>query len=89
VRLHVAAKRYLAATEPWYHGLLSEASKLSLKLQGGPFDAAGATAFAARPHAEGAIALRRWDDAAKVPGAATPDLAHYRPMVAAALRLEP
>lgn len=88
VRLHVDAKRYLASAEPWYLGLLSEASVLSLKLQGGPFDAAACAAFLRRPYAEAAVALRRWDDAAKVPGARTSDLDHYRPMVMAALRAE-
>ncbi len=39
VRMHVAAKRYLAATEPGYFDLLSDASKLSLTLQGGPMSA--------------------------------------------------
>jgi Predicted HD phosphohydrolase len=36
VRLHVAAKRYLCATEPGYLGELSAASIQSLELQGGP-----------------------------------------------------
>jgi [1-hydroxy-2-(trimethylamino)ethyl]phosphonate dioxygenase len=36
VRLHVAAKRYLCATDPGYFGKLSPASVATLKLQGGP-----------------------------------------------------
>jgi len=36
VRLHVAAKRYLCATEPEYFGELSQASVQSLQLQAGP-----------------------------------------------------
>ena len=36
IRLHVAAKRYLVATEPGYSATLSPASVLSLSLQGGP-----------------------------------------------------
>lgn len=36
VRLHVAAKRYLFATEPGYLGLLSAESVRTLALQGGP-----------------------------------------------------
>ncbi|MEX2647998.1 MAG: TauD/TfdA family dioxygenase [Alphaproteobacteria bacterium] len=86
VRLHVDAKRYLAATESWYDGLLSDASKLSLRLQGGPLDEASARAFDARPYARDAVALRRWDEAGKVAGAQTPDLRHYRPLVIEALR---
>ena len=43
VRLHVAAKRYLCATEPSYFGQLSEASVYTLSVQGGPMtDARGA-----------------------------------------------
>jgi gamma-butyrobetaine dioxygenase len=36
VRLHVAAKRYLCATEPAYLELLSPASVYTLGVQGGP-----------------------------------------------------
>lgn len=86
VRLHVAAKRYLCTAEPGYLERLSPASVLSLKLQGGPLDAAGAAAFAAGPQAAAAAAVRRWDDEAKVPGLATPGLAHFRPYVEAVLR---
>ena len=39
VRLHVAAKRYLCATEPRYFGLLSQESVRTLALQGGPMTA--------------------------------------------------
>ncbi|MNH41665.1 hypothetical protein D3C79_1032040 [compost metagenome] len=49
----------------------------SLALQGGPYDAAGAEAFAASAHAEAAVRLRRYDDLAKVVDLATPPLAHY------------
>lgn len=85
VRLHVAAKRYLCAVEPGYFATLSTASVRSLELQGGRFDAAGAAAFIAEPHAEEAVRLRRWDEAAKEPDLATPDLAHFRPYIEACL----
>lgn len=78
VRLHVAAKRYLCHVEPGYFDELSETSRLSLGLQGGPMSAAEAEVFAAGPHAEAAVRLRRWDDEGKVPGLATPPLDHYR-----------
>ena len=42
--------------------------------------------FAAQPGADGAIRLRRWDEAAKEVGAATPPLEHFRGYVAASLR---
>lgn len=77
IRLHVEAKRYLCATEPGYHEGLSEASRASLAVQGGVFDAASAAAFIAQPHAEAAVRLRRYDDAAKDPRCATPPPMHY------------
>jgi phosphonate degradation associated HDIG domain protein len=87
VRLHVAAKRYLVATEPGYAAALSPASTRSLALQGGPMDAAECRAFRARPGAAEAVALRRWDDAAKEVGLATPPLSRWRPHLCAALRV--
>jgi gamma-butyrobetaine dioxygenase len=85
IRLHVAAKRYLCATEPGYLGRLSAASQLSLSLQGGPFSPDEAEQFRRGPHAEAAVALRRWDEAAKVAGLSTPALEHFRPHLEAAL----
>jgi [1-hydroxy-2-(trimethylamino)ethyl]phosphonate dioxygenase len=64
VKLHVAAKRYLTATEPTYAAILSPGSTLSLELQGGPFSAEEAREFSALPGALDAIRLRRWDERA-------------------------
>ena len=77
VRLHVAAKRYLCATDPVYVSGLSEASRQSLTLQGGPMRDSDVHAFERTPWAQDAIRLRRWDDAAKVPGLRVPDVSHY------------
>ena len=85
VYLHVAAKRYLTATDPGYAALLSPGSALSLTLQGGPFSPEDARRFAAQPGADGAIRLRCWDEAAKQPRAQTPPLDHFRGYVAASL----
>ena len=84
VRLHVAAKRYLCATDPTYMGRLSEASLRSLELQGGAFTPEEAARFRAHPHAEAALLLRRLDEEAKVPGLAAPALEHFRPCLEAA-----
>ena len=84
VRLHVAAKRFLCATDPTYAGRLSEASLRSLRLQGGPFSPDEAARFRAGPHAEAAVLLRRLDEQAKVPGLHTPGLEHFRPFLEAA-----
>ena len=77
IRLHVDAKRALCAAEPEYYEGLSEDSKRSLTLQGGIFSREEVAAFLAKPHAEDAMRVRRWDDAAKVPGRVTPPIDHY------------
>jgi phosphonate degradation associated HDIG domain protein len=65
IALHVAAKRWLCLKEPGYFETLSPASKRSLELQGGVFDAAEAGAFERHPHWREAVALRRYDDLGK------------------------
>lgn len=77
VRLHVAAKRYLCSAERGYLEGLSPVSLRTLALQGGPMDAAEAARFIVLPHASEAVRLRRYDEAAKVTGAATPGLEHF------------
>jgi len=86
VRLHVPAKRYLCAVESDYFGKLSPDSVRSLALQGGPMSAAEVAAFDRDPHAEAAKRLRRYDEAAKDPKAATPDFEHFLRFVEACAR---
>lgn len=72
---HAEAKRYLVTVEPAYRALLSPASLQSLEEeQGGAMTQAEAEAFAAHPWSGDAVRLRRWDDAAKAPGAHVPGL---------------
>ncbi|MFC7673930.1 HD family phosphohydrolase [Mycolicibacterium sp. GCM10028919] len=63
---HVAAKQYLAATEPGYAARLSETSVRSLAAQGGAAVEPGFTGHEWWPDA---VRLRRYDDAAKDPEA--------------------
>jgi len=81
IALHVAAKRYLCATEPDYFQKLSPASVRTLEHQGGPMDAAEIAAFRTIPDHENAIAIRRWDEYGKVPGLHVPTFDDYRPML--------
>ncbi len=81
VRHHVAAKRYLCATDPDYFARLSEASVLSLKLQGGPMSQAEAAGFARNPHLDDILQVRIWDDQGKDPAHQAPPFAHYRPLL--------
>jgi [1-hydroxy-2-(trimethylamino)ethyl]phosphonate dioxygenase len=86
VRLHVDAKRYLCAVEPDYFATLSPASVRSLELQGGPMSPQEAQAFEAGDHFAAAVALRRWDEDAKVSDATTPDFTHYREHIRSSMR---
>lgn len=85
IRLHVAAKRYLCAVEPDYGTGLSPSSQRSLRLQGGPFTLEEVNQFEQEPWFRSAVAVRRLDDAAKVPGLAVPGLEHYRERLQAIL----
>lgn len=77
VILHVAAKRFLCAKSREYLRSLSPASRTSLALQVGPMSPWEAERFANKPFAGDAVALRRWDDEAKIVGLATPPLDHF------------
>jgi len=64
IRIHVKAKRYLARDEKYYQ-ILSEASKISLKLQGGIMDEKEANEFKNNEFFENSIKLRKFDEGAK------------------------
>jgi predicted HD phosphohydrolase len=82
---HVAAKRFLVATEPAYAAALSRGSTWTLAQQGGPMTPAEVSAFRAGADADAMLALRRWDEAAKVPGLAVPDWGAHVPRLEAVL----
>ena len=88
VRMHVAAKRYLATTEPGYFDKLSDASKLSLKLQGGPMTETQARAFEAERFFADAVQLRRWDEEGKMVDFKGPGAEHFDAVVLACLKPE-
>jgi predicted HD phosphohydrolase len=78
---HVAAKRYLLATDPSYASLLSARSEETLGFQGGVMTPTEVTAFERRPDRDDLVALRRADDAAKVRGATVDSLDVWRAAV--------
>ena len=86
IRLHVPAKRFLCWRDRDYFARLSPSSVESLALQGGPMNDEQAAAFLRNPFAHAAIALRQWDDEAKVPGLSVPNADHYLPTLRAAQR---
>jgi predicted HD phosphohydrolase len=75
---HVAAKRYLCATDLGYHATLSEASKRSLVFQGGPMEGDELAKWAANPWCMEMCQLRQWDDRAKVVGLQVPPVESYQ-----------
>jgi phosphonate degradation associated HDIG domain protein len=81
IRLHVAAKRYLAAREANYLAGLSRASLQSLALQGGPMTEAEALAFLARSSASAAIRLRRYDEMGKIQGVEMAEMETYEALL--------
>jgi len=81
VRWHVAAKRYLCATDPTYFDRLSAASVHTLNLQGGPMSDDEVAAFRNNPHLDAIIQVRIWDEGGKVPGRTTPPFSHYAPIL--------
>ena len=81
VALHVAAKRYLVATEGGYGGVLTTDSAISLGRQGGAMTGDEVAAFVARRWADDAVTLRRADDSGKVEGLVVGDLAGWLPVL--------
>ncbi len=78
---HVAAKRYLVATDRDYAARLSDVSVESLRRQGGPMSAEELEDFTSSPNWRSMVRVRTWDDRAKTPGADVPGLETYRQML--------
>jgi len=79
--MHADAKRYLCATEPAYYDRLSTSSRHTLRLQGGVMRSDETARLRDHPWLGDALALRRWDDQAKIPGRATRPLEAWAPLL--------
>jgi [1-hydroxy-2-(trimethylamino)ethyl]phosphonate dioxygenase len=77
VSLHVTAKRWRCTCEPAYFDRLSEASKLSLKAQGGLLSDEECLRFEEHHGFVDALSLRTWDDESKMVGLAVGTLDDY------------
>ncbi|KAJ6442372.1 major facilitator superfamily transporter [Purpureocillium lavendulum] len=77
VGAHVMAKRYLTAVDKDYYDGLSDTSKRTLKYQGGIFNQDQVKEAQNDPLLDAKLAVRRWDDEAKVPGRVVPGLMEY------------
>ena len=64
IKYHVLAKRYLARNKKYFNSL-SDASKISLKLQGGMLNAKESKEFEKKDFFKHSIKLRKFDEVAK------------------------
>jgi 2-amino-1-hydroxyethylphosphonate dioxygenase (glycine-forming) len=74
VKNHVKAKRYLCFKYKEYHDALSEASKQTMRFQGGIMSQDEALEFENDTNFIESIKLREWDDKAKIPNIDLPEL---------------
>ena len=84
IKYHVKAKKYLAREERYYK-LLSEASKISLKLQGGVMSNEEAEKFENNEFFENSIKLRKFDEIAKKSGLKIKSINDYKNLLTAKL----
>ena len=80
IKLHVQAKRYLCRNKSYWN-ILSEASKTSLKLQGGIMSDNEAKKFVSLKFHDDAILLRKYDDDGKIPNIKTKKIEDYRDLI--------
>ena len=84
IKYHVKAKKYLARKEKYYK-LLSEASKISLKLQGGVMSNEEAENFERNKFFKNSIKLRKFDEIAKKSGLKIKCINEYKNLLASKL----
>ena len=84
IKYHVKAKKYLARDEKYYR-ILSEASKVSLKLQGGIMDDKEAKEFENNEFFENSIKLRKFDENAKKAGLKIKSINQYKNLLVSKL----
>ena len=80
ILLHVEAKKYLSRNRKYFDNL-SNASKISLKLQGGTMSDLDAKKFEQNKNYESAIKLRRFDEGAKQNNIKTKKIEDYKELL--------
>ena len=84
IRIHVKAKRYLARNQKYYR-ILSQASKVSLHLQGGVMNEEESEKFEKEKFFNDAIKLRKFDEAAKKTGIKIKSIIEYKDLLSSQL----
>ena len=77
IKYHVKAKKYLARDKKYFNAL-SEASKTSLKLQGGIMNDNEAKEFESNKFFKSSLKLRKFDEGAKKPGLKIKSIHEYK-----------
>ena len=85
IKHHVMAKRYLARDKKYFNKL-SNASIVSLELQGGLLNAKEAKLFEKEEFFKEAIKVRKFDEAAKKVGLKIKDIFQYKDLLKASLK---
>ena len=85
IKHHVMAKRYLARDKRYYNKL-SNASIVSLELQGGLLNEKEAKLFEKEEFFKEAIKVRKFDEAAKKVGLKIKDIIQYKDLLKASLK---
>ena len=80
IKIHVKAKRYLARNQKYYR-ILSQASKVSLHLQGGVMNEEESKKFEKEKFFDDAIKLRKFDEAAKKIGIKMKNINNYKSLL--------
>ena len=80
IKYHVLAKRYLARSKSYWN-ILSEASKTSLKLQGGVMSDKETEEFTSLKFHYDSILLRKYDDEGKIPNFKMRKIEDYRNLI--------
>ena len=80
IKNHVKAKRYLARNNNYYQ-ILSQASKVSLNLQGGVMKDDEAKEFEKEKYFQDSIKLRRFDEGAKKIGLKVKSIEDYKDLL--------
>ena len=84
IKYHVLAKRYLAR-EKKYFNLLSDASKISLKLQGGVLNKKKSKEFEKKDFFKDSIKLRKFDEVAKKTNIKMKSIIEYKDLLSSQL----
>ena len=85
IKYHVKAKKYLAREKKYYR-LLSKASKISLKLQGGIMNNEEAKKFESNKFFKNSIKLRKFDEIAKKSGLKIKSIKEYKNLLTSKLK---